>query len=252
MSRLRSLGGPLIRAYARIAGSSPYLWLGGVVGVVVLVNTIALGSGGGGDSREAFALPAGRLLFLAHPLLIGIVLGAAGAARKGQEQDGPLIETLREQAMTDPLTGLFNRRYLDAAMKEMTERASRSGTSLALILLDLDEFKSVNDARGHLAGDQVLCDAAAAMREVLRQEDILGRYGGDEFVILVEADPFSTMRLAGRALDAVWQKAGLAFTAGVAYRPLDGETVQDLLRTADARLMRAKTRKHETRSYSRA
>lgn len=96
-----------------------------------------------------------------------------------------LYEELHLQATTDELTGVFNRRYLGSRLNEETSRARRNGHPLAALMLDADNFKSVNDRYGHDAGDMVLRDLARLIRAEVRTEDIVARYGGEEFLILL-------------------------------------------------------------------
>jgi diguanylate cyclase (GGDEF)-like protein len=109
---------------------------------------------------------------------------------------GPLVrrlseatEALRQAAGADPLTGLANRRTLSERTLEAQERSARDGTQLAMVLFDLDNFKSVNDTLGHAVGDQLLRRVAACIRSNCRASDVVARIGGDEFVLLLEALP---------------------------------------------------------------
>jgi diguanylate cyclase (GGDEF)-like protein len=96
-----------------------------------------------------------------------------------------MIAEQRLAAVTDSLTGLRNRRYFEAHLEFDVARAARSGASLTFILLDLDQFKSVNDRFGHGAGDRVLCEVAGRLSAVTRAGDVLARYGGEEFAALI-------------------------------------------------------------------
>ncbi|RRR77282.1 MAG: diguanylate cyclase [Candidatus Viridilinea halotolerans] len=96
-----------------------------------------------------------------------------------------LRDALREQANRDPLTGLFNRRYLDEVMRREIVRARRENYPIALALLDIDHFKKINDNFGHSAGDAMLCSVARLLRDAVRGSDIVCRYGGEEFLIVL-------------------------------------------------------------------
>ena len=94
-------------------------------------------------------------------------------------------EALREQATTDPLTGLANRRALLDTLARELERSRRSATTCSIVFVDLDHFKQVNDSHGHSVGDKVLQEVASRMRAILRPYDIVGRYGGEEFIVVL-------------------------------------------------------------------
>jgi diguanylate cyclase (GGDEF)-like protein len=126
-----------------------------------------------------------------------------------------LYDELRTDAITDPLTQLYNRRYLIERLKEEQARASRSRQEVAAIMLDLDKFKQVNDRYGHDAGDAVLQAMAGIIRAVVRTEDIVARYGGEEFcVLLPDVAPGEAEQVAER-LRAMIEKTRLPATAGI-------------------------------------
>jgi diguanylate cyclase (GGDEF)-like protein len=147
------------------------------------------------------------------------------------------------QALQDPLTGLPNRRALDLRLLEVTTSSACQPCAVALI--DLDGFKDVNDARSHAAGDTVLREVAACLRTILRSQDLVARYGGDEFVVVMPATPLAEARAAlQRAADAVAAlpadvAAGVTMSVGVVRAPLDSEPAAALA-AADAAMYRAK------------
>ena len=159
---------------------------------------------------------------------------------------------LEQLAQTDPLTQLLNRRALAENMTAEMERALRYDASLALLMIDLDHFKQVNDTHGHLIGDDVLRDMAALLKELVRGHDLVARYGGEEFVILLpETDAAGAEAFAERVRAAVKARPfatrpgepALTLTAsiGVATFPAARiESVEDLFARADAALYRAK------------
>ena len=144
---------------------------------------------------------------------------------------------LRALAMLDPLTGALNRRGLAEFATHLFRTGCRPGP--AMLCLDLDDFKLVNDRLGHAAGDQLLRQAVAAAREVIRAGDAIARIGGDEFVVvLVDADEATTQAVLPRIDAAVRQH--IAVSIGVAIAPADGDTLEALMGVADRRLYRAK------------
>ena len=245
------------RAYTYNVRTNSYLWLGVFWGMLVPFFTLAfdanvLSSAGRGPLEVVRLFPA-HFLLLAHPLILGVLFGAMGTVRHDLEtENGRLVKTLEELAMTDPLTGLYNMRYVKEALKNMVESTRRSQKLLSIVLIDLDGFKAVNDEHGHLRGDRVLCAAASALRSALRQSDILGRYGGDEFILLDPAGRQSAVLLVERALKAVRGATGLSFSAGIACWPEDGKTPEELIAAADERLGIIKKRGHESQHSLRA
>ena len=161
-----------------------------------------------------------------------------------------LRESLREQSVRDVLTGLFNRRYLDEALTQEVHRAERSHDPLCVVMMDLDHFKSFNDANGHPAGDAVLRDLGRFLIESTRVEDVACRYGGEEFVLVLancgEADGAGRVedlraRWRVRGKDHVSPEAGLypTISAGVACYQA-GLTGAEMLVLADRALYKAK------------
>lgn len=229
-----------------------YLWFGFLWGLPVPVFAIAFDltlSGMGGKSPfDAVAQHPIHLFFLAHPALFATIFGAMGTIRHDLEQENRrLVASLTDQAMTDSLTGLYNRRYVMEELKNMLLRAKRSGQPVSVVLFDIDRFKAINDLQGHEAGDRALQRVAAALRSVLRQGDTLARYGGDEFLLVVQGDLPCAMGLVGRASDAVRQTSGLSISAGVARYPENGTAPEDLIRAADLLMSEAKKKHHEER-----
>jgi len=161
-----------------------------------------------------------------------------------------LQETLRTQSIRDPLTGLFNRRYLEVSLERELLRAARRSQTLAVLMLDVDHFKRFNDSHGHEAGDAVLSKFAEVLKRSIRNEDIACRYGGEEFtVVLLEADAGSVALRAEQIRAAVAdmsvehrreQLPHVTTSIGCALFPRDARMADDLLRRADAALYRAK------------
>jgi diguanylate cyclase (GGDEF)-like protein len=160
-------------------------------------------------------------------------------------------ERLRELARTDELTGVNNRRGLQGALAREMDRARRYSTALSIMMVDIDRFKSVNDSLGHTVGDRVLCGVADALQEQLRQVDIIGRVGGEEFVVVMPETPLNeAMRVAERlraAVAAMQVRTGrgnhvsVTISAGVAMLDQNHfETPDHLLERADRALYHAK------------
>lgn len=162
-----------------------------------------------------------------------------------------LKRKLEELATQDPLTGLPNRRLLEDRFSLLAAAARRSKKSAAVLSLDLDKFKDINDAYGHAAGDAVLVEAAVRLRASLRKADTVARVGGDEFVVLlgdVDTDD-AALEVANKILQSfrrplVLSGNAIAFSAsiGVALFPSDGGVLEDLLRKSDKALYDVKAR----------
>jgi diguanylate cyclase (GGDEF)-like protein len=210
--------------------------------------------------------PQGRLLSQARGLLSRVLadalMWALGHAR--------LLEMTYQMAITDCLTGLFNRRHFDQCLAEESLRAARYGHAISLIMLDIDHFKLCNDRYGHPVGDRILVQVANVLRQSVRRTDILSRYGGDEFAILLpETDGEGARVVAGKVrravqdavllttscrlawsrdtyrgqVSAVSESSGhqLTISAGIATCRVGGSSWAELLVSADRALYQAKS-----------
>jgi diguanylate cyclase (GGDEF)-like protein/PAS domain S-box-containing protein len=158
--------------------------------------------------------------------------------------------SLREQSVRDHLTGLFNRRYMEETLKRELLRASRKSLSLGIIMLDVDDFKHLNDTYGHAAGDAVLRKIGNLLLRHIRGEDIACRYGGDEFIIVLPDTTREVTIARAEVICEFAQKFHLQFegltlpavtlSLGVAAFPEDGTTSTAILKAIDMALYRAK------------
>ena len=243
--------------------------LNGIGDAVRAAESEVLASGVGGEAEVEGAYA------LAHPLHgadgTGVVLGLVSVARRGREfssterelfgylaaqaavsiENVGLHETVQRQAVTDELTGLFNHRRFQEAMESEAERARRFSQDLGLVMLDIDDFKKVNDTYGHQQGDMVLAEVARILRESSREIDAPARYGGEELaVVLPQTDLEGAYNLAERVRSGIAglelplpdRNGTLRVTAslGVAALPHGEGEPRDLLARADAALYEAK------------
>ena len=176
------------------------------------------------------------------------VLGLAGQAGSAIDTSY-LHEDVKRQSLTDGLTGLWNRRQFELRAAQELERASRFGERFSVVLVDLDDFKAVNDTHGHLVGDAVLVEAAQRIVANTREVDTVARFGGEEFVLLLpQTDRPGALRVAEKvrgelAANPMATDAGdlpVTLSAGVASHPDDGMSVEALLGVADEALYAAK------------
>ena len=159
--------------------------------------------------------------------------------------------SLRDQAIRDPLTGLFNRRYLEETLEREFNRALRMQRSVGVIMIDLDHFKHFNDTFGHEAGDVLLRKLGNFLKQHLRGGDIACRYGGEEFaLILPEVSPGNLLRRAEQLREGIKHLSvpyqgedlsTLTMSLGIAMFPTHGATGQRVLNAADAALYEAKS-----------
>jgi len=166
---------------------------------------------------------AGWALVVGPMTVVGVVVHLLGQA-------------LKQAAVTDPLTGLANRRAFEAVTAHELARCARLGHPLSLVVIDLDHFKDVNDSHGHQYGDRLLAEVTRAWMTQLRESDVLARAGGDEFVLLLPStDVSQALSVLGRMARATPQ----GFSAGVVTGS-EGGTVEEVLREADDACYRAK------------
>jgi diguanylate cyclase (GGDEF)-like protein len=162
-------------------------------------------------------------------------------------QNAHYVERVKQLAYLDGLTGIFNRRFFEMRILEEMERARRYGTGMAIVMVDIDQFKRLNDEFGHLLGDEVLRQVSSLFHQQLRKIDVVCRYGGEEFAIILSQTSAShalTVAEKLRRMVENWQFPGVArsvtISAGVAAFPDHGSTRDDLVRAADKGLYAAK------------
>ncbi len=208
-----------------------------------------------GDAQAAVqALRLGAYDYIAKDSEVGgeVVLAVQRATEKWRlrEENARLLRELSRLSLEDSLTGLGNRRAFDGAIAHEIARAGRSGRNLSLAMLDIDHFKRVNDSLGHPAGDAVLASFAGVLRSVVRQADLVYRYGGEEFaVILPDCDDGGALAFAQRVVRATearpicvaLQEVSITCSVGVACLVLrDRPSGEPLVVRADRALYEAK------------
>jgi diguanylate cyclase (GGDEF)-like protein len=222
--------------------NAPADWIGSIIGIPLKFNDTIVGVMNlSKTTRGGFSSSELRLL--------GLLADQAAVAIS----NASLHQTVSRQAYSDMVTGLPNRRALDERLEEEVIKARRTGNTFAVIMLDVDGFKSVNDTYGHAIGDQVLRGIFNFLATGLRSTDFLARYGGDELtLILTQSDPPSAVIVVQKILEKVAQFAfqvpggqqlHLGLSCGIAMFPLHANTAANLLRAADEALYRAKKQK---------
>jgi len=151
-----------------------------------------------------------------------------------------VFQKMQQHAITDGLTGIKTRRYFSEALSAEWRRASRSGRPFSVVLIDLDKFKQVNDGMGHLEGDLVLTRIGRLLEQKCRQSNVVARYGGDEFVILMPETSIEQAQILAERLrlwiatDPMLNERKITGSFGVATFPLHGASIEDIIRVADA------------------
>jgi diguanylate cyclase (GGDEF)-like protein len=180
-----------------------------------------------------------------QPGVLALLLSTAVAAVRRLLTLQARVRALEQQTIRDPLTGAFNRRHMHEVLVTAVERHRRNGGPASLLLIDVDEFKSLNDAAGHAGGDRVLQAIAVLVQKRLRRIDALFRFGGDEFVVLLEgawlADARGIAEQLRGAVDAARldDRRPVSISVGVAGLQ-NGDSADDWLAAADAALYNAK------------
>ncbi len=214
---------------------------------VIQVSEYALGAAHDDRVFEARVIPAG-LTPVSRRIVVVLVRDVTCSVQSRRR--------LEHDATHDPLTGLANRRLLDRHLAGMAERAERSGTYGAVLLLDLDGFKRINDRLGHAVGDRLLQAIAARLQAVTRRQDLVARLGGDEFVLVLEnlsrqqdasviaqqiCDVFATPFRVVNTTTGPPLEANITASIGTAVCPGDGDHAQALLQRADAAMYAARS-----------
>ena len=228
-----------------------------IVGMAALASVVMAWIGGAlwaparafDASREALHLSMAAFILVLLNMVSHNYSLMRAKVRTQKKDLSEAVQQVEHIVSHDPLTGLFNRRHMVEVIEREVARVERSGVGMALVLIDLDHFKKINDTHGHQAGDEVLQAFADIAHAALRETDIVGRWGGEEFILLLpDTHPANRAMIAvGRMqqtlLDAIVCVGAptlrLAFSAGIAV-PRNGESLDAMLERADRALYAAK------------
>jgi diguanylate cyclase (GGDEF)-like protein len=222
-----------------------------VLGVLGLAYDLQSGKTFGKETIEVL-IQFARLATIAieNSRLFSAAQQANEQLKKQLDENRELQATLQELSIRDPLTGTFNRRYMEEAIRQECSRAEREGYPISIVILDLDHLKEINGKYGHVTGgDQALRLLGEHLKTMCRAGDIVCRYGGDEFLVILhnaQADAarqrVEQWRTSLAEIDIQYNdmKFNVAFSAGVAAFPAHGKSIEDILLAADYALYRAK------------
>ena len=197
-----------------------------------------------GEEAQVADVVASLILFLGSCFVMGVSVLSCLSAKNLVR-----LATLEKDVVLDPLTGLYNRRYLDARLSEEIRRAERYDVQFSILLLDIDHFKKVNDTFGHIVGDDVIRRVADIVSEVTRPSDTVSRFGGEELLVIAfEIDPTSSWYLAERirtaiADDLIKSSSGttVRVTASIGISSfIAGDSAKTVIERADQALYEAK------------
>lgn len=220
-----------------------------VIGAIELINKLIPASAPSGTSTsdgktesvtETFTITDMDILYT-----IGVFAGVAA-------ENAFLHQKVKELAIVDPLTGVNNRHYFYEEFRLEIERVKRYGNSICLLMLDVDNLKIINDRHGHLTGDKVLCVISDILKTSIRESDILARFGGDEFIILMPmANKVEATELSNRIHKSIeqWNEQssipGVKLGLSIGIKDAGPENVQNIIKMADEELYKSKNLRKE-------